>query len=256
MYKFLIFAGTTEGRVLSEELAKFKAKLHICVATDYGKSLLSENEDVKVEAKRLNIDEMTNLMVQGNFDAVIDATHPYAIEVTANIKEACARCDKEYIRLLREGKEYNSKSVVYVKNMNEAVEYLNSVKGNILLTTGSKDLKIFTNVNDYEKRIFPRILPMVDVLKSCFDLGYLGKNIICMQGPFSEELNLATLKKVEGKHLVTKESGDIGGIEEKIRAAEAVGGKVVLVARPTCEEGLSLDEVVSSLVRRFDLQSK
>lgn len=254
MYKFLIFGGTTEGRVITEELAKYVVQLHVSVATDYGKSLLKDDELVTISAQRLTKEQMSKLMITEDYDAVIDATHPYAIEVTANIIEACKDSGKKYIRLLRKPQEYNSPSLVYVESIAEAVEYLNTVEGNILLTTGSKDLKSFVQVNNYKERIFPRILPMVNVLQDAFDLGYLGKNIICMQGPFSEELNTATLRKVAGKFLVTKESGDIGGIEEKIRSAEEVGAKVILVKRPTNEKGQSLEEVINMIINDYKLE--
>lgn len=44
-----------------------------------------------------------------------------------------------------------------------------------------------------------------------------------MQGPFAEDLNVAMMKAVHAKWMVTKESGKAGGFEEKVSAAEKAG---------------------------------
>jgi precorrin-6Y C5,15-methyltransferase (decarboxylating) len=86
---------------------------------------------------------------------------------------------------------------------------------------------------------------MADSLKKALDLGFQGSNIICMQGPFNKEINTATLKIIDAKFLVTKDSGDAGGFEEKVSAALSLGCKVIAISRPVQEDGYTLDEVLS-----------
>ena len=80
---------------------------------------------------------------------VIDATHPYAAEVTANIRLACEAAKKPYLRLLRSGHQVNDKDVVYVDSVADAVAYLQNTQGNVLATTGSKELAEYTKLADY-----------------------------------------------------------------------------------------------------------
>ncbi|NLK37723.1 MAG: precorrin-6A/cobalt-precorrin-6A reductase, partial [Epulopiscium sp.] len=142
MYKLLLFGGTSEGRRLMEYFSALLVQMHICVATEYGEKLLKEYPNCTVFQGRLNQQEMLGKIIQENYDYVLDATHPYATEVTSNIKEACRLADKPYFRILREERE--CRSVEYVDSVEDAVEYLQNTTGTIFISTGSKELKKFT----------------------------------------------------------------------------------------------------------------
>jgi len=68
-----------------------------------------------------------------------------------------------------------------------------------------------------------------------------------MQGPFSEETNVAQLNAVSAKYLVTKDSGKTGGFDEKISAAEKTGAVPVIIGRPRQNEGIYLDQAMREL---------
>ena len=87
---------------------------------------------------------------------------------------------------------------------------LQSLPGNVLLTTGSKELHHFA-VPGLIDRCCPRVLPMLDSLQRCLSLGFPPAHILCMQGPFSRELNAAILRQYDIKTLVTKDTGTYGG---------------------------------------------
>ena len=95
----------------------------------------------------------------------------------------------------------------------------------------------------YKERLYARVLSTPEVVKTCAELGFEGKHLICMQGPFSEELNVAMMRQIDAAYLVTKESGKAGGFEEKIRAAKKAGAKAVVIGRPSVEKGMSLEAV-------------
>ncbi len=88
MEGILIFAGTTEGRELSETLARAGIAHTICVATEYGETALTPHPSVTVHRGRMGREEMAEFLKNGHFSAVVDATHPFAKEVTANLKAA------------------------------------------------------------------------------------------------------------------------------------------------------------------------
>ena len=85
MFDVVVFAGTTEGCEICSFLAKNKVSVLACVATDYGSKSLKEGEYLKIHAGRLNGEEMENLLKELSPGLVLDATHPYAAEVTENI---------------------------------------------------------------------------------------------------------------------------------------------------------------------------
>lgn len=71
--------------------------------------------------------------------------------------------------------------------------------------------------------------------------------MIAMQGPFSLEMNIATMRMTGANYLVTKESGHAGGFLDKIHAAEAVGATALVIGRPLKETGISLEEACQYL---------
>ena len=251
MYKAIVFAGTTEGYEISRFLAANKVPVLACVATSYGSRSLVENEFLKIRAERLDAEQMQELFTKEMPELVLDATHPYAAEVTVNICKACKNAEISYIRVIRE--ESNHKEAIYVENTQAAVEYLKETTGNVLLTTGSKELSAYAEIPGYQDRLFARVLSIQSVIDTCHSLGFEGKNLIAMQGPFSKELNAAMLRQYDCRYLVTKDSGKAGGFEEKMEAAVECGVVPVIIGRPLKEEGLSMRECKHMLAETFKL---
>ena len=241
--KVLIFGGTSEGRKLSVALSKAGVTVTLSVATKYGKNAAAGN-GVEILSGRLEKEAMIDLLKQGAFDCVIDATHPYAVLATQNIRSACQAAGLKYFRLKRQESARLS-GVTYVPDAPSAVELLKKNNGKVLLSIGSKELEPFTQTENFTERFFIRILPMPDSLQKALALGFHASNIICMQGPFDREMNATMLKTTGAKFLVTKDSGDAGGFEAKVSAALSLGCKVIVISRPLQEEGYTLDEMLA-----------
>ena len=252
MYKLCVFAGTTEGRRLVELLADAPVEVTACVATEYGEALLTPRDRLTVSHRRLTEEEMEALLARERFDLVVDATHPYAAEVTENIAQACRRAGVEYLRLLREA-DALPEGAVYFPDTEAAVNWLAGTEGNILLTTGSKELAKYAALPGFARRVCARVLPMEASLSACRAAGLGPDRIIAMQGPFSREMNAALLEAVSAKYLVTKDTGGTGGFGEKAAAARDAGAVLVVVGRPAQREGLGFEETAGLLCRRFGL---
>lgn len=250
MYKAIVFAGTTEGYALCEFLAENEVSVYACAATEYGGSLLKENEFLHVSAGRLKTEDMEELFRKETPEIVLDATHPYAAEVTKNIRAACENTGVRYQRVLRPEGEKNE-TAVYVESTEKAAEFLCGTEGNIFLTTGSKELAKFTVIPDYKERLFARVLSIPSVISACAELGVEGKHLIGMQGPFSTEINEAMLRQYQCSYLVTKDTGLAGGFPEKMEACRRAGVIPVIIGRPLKEEGLSLLEARVFLAKFF-----
>ena len=247
MARVLIFAGTTEGRQLAQWLLARGAQVAASVATGYGKSLLPAG--VEGFARPMDAGEMAAFLRAHPFDCVVDATHPYADRATENIRAACAETGVPCLRLLRPPQA--AEGGRHVATHAQAVALLAGTQGNILVTTGSKDLEEYTRLPDYRQRVYPRILPTVESVSHCLKLGFPVGHLIAMQGPFSRELNLALLRQVEAAFLVTKDSGAAGGFLEKLEAARQAGATAVIVGRPSREEGLSTEQIRQVLQQRY-----
>ncbi len=250
MYKVLLFAGTTEGRLLARFLVQQGAEVCACVATEYGKEALEKQDRLAVRTGRLSEGEMTVCML--DYDCVVDATHPYATQVSANIRSACQKTGREYIRVIRG--QQDADNCVFVKSAAEAAGYLAKTQGNVLLATGSKELAAYAALP--KERLYPRVLPAEGAVEHCRSLGIPAKNIICMQGPFSVELNLAMLRQMDASYMVTKDSGREGGFTEKLHAANMAGATVVVIGRPACEEGVTLEAAKKLFAGRIGVRQQ
>lgn len=257
MKEILIFAGTTEGRKLSEHLSACGVAHTLCVATEYGEIVLNSHPLARVHRGRMNAKEMQELMHRGNYGAVVDATHPYAQVVTENVKTAAESCALPYLRLLREMDTQEEQGEIHWFSSSEkCAEALKATTGNLLLTTGSKELHTFCMDEEVKKRLYVRVLPGMESLSICQEQGIVGKQVIAMQGPFSEELNLALLRQFHIAGLVTKKSGVSGGYQEKIAAANRAGIPVYVIAKETKEIGSTFAQICEKLEEICDVQLK
>lgn len=248
MKEILIFAGTTEGRELSEYLAAAGIAHTLCVATEYGKIVLKEHPCVKVHKGRMDREEMEIYIKNGNFGAVVDATHPYAEVVTQNIRRAMQDMDIPYLRLKRESNVTSSyEKIQYFKDSVSCARALEKTDGNILLTTGSKELSVFVKFIDKKERLYARVLPGIESLQLCMDCGIAGRQILALQGPFSTQMNEAMLRQYQIKWLVTKASGNAGGYQEKLDAAQNLDIPVFVIGCPAEQECHTFEEVCGQL---------
>jgi len=240
----LVLSGTKDGREIVYRLRDRGFKLIVTTATDYGKSLYEEENGLSVVSKRLDYFGMVKLIKDNSIKLAIDATHPYADKVSNNILEACNHLNIKYIRYQR--KESRAEKyldiIEWVKDYEEAAERLIRTEGNILLTTGSKTLEIFSNRVKLE-RLYPRVLPTSDVIKKCEEIGFKPSNVIAMQGPFSKEMNMEIIKKYNIKILVTKDSGRVGGTAEKLEAAKQMEVSVIMISRPQVNQEVYFEDI-------------
>lgn len=240
MKEILIFAGTTEGRKLSECLSKADILHTVCVATEYGEIVLTENACAHVHRGRMDVEEMSAFISDGQFSAVVDATHPYAQVVTENIRTAMKGMDIPYIRLKRETDDsYDYDKIRSFECNEDCAEALLQVNGNILLTTGSKELSVYCGYESLKDRLYVRVLPGLESLSLCNENGIMGKHILALQGPFTVDMNEVMLRQYDISCLVTKKSGRAGGYIEKLEAAKRLDIPVYVVERANVEENAS-----------------
>ncbi len=250
--KIIIFAGTTEGRELSDRLCKAGYKHLVSVASEYGSCMLRPDENRTVHTGRMDSAQMADLLKSCGFgcrDKIVDATHPYATEVSLNITEASKLTGAEYIRVLRDGNASDGEGICLYDDLASCAEAVDKTEGNILLTTGSKELKLYCDTVSEEtlSRTYVRVLPAAESIDICSACGIDRKKIIAMHGPFSAELNAAMIRQYDIAHLITKQSGKQGGFYEKAQAARMCGALCHVIRRPSEEEGCGLKEVYTML---------
>lgn len=253
----IVFSGTTEGRILSDALSAHGIKHIVCVAGTYGEDMMEDDPARTVHVGRMDEEQMKEFFNSNKITEegiIIDATHPYASEVTANIKSACEELNLKYVRVVRSGDESAAEGFPKYATAADCAKALNKTDSNILLTTGSKELGTYAeNVSkEILDRTYVRVLPSIESLELCEKAGIEKSHVIAMHGPFSAEMNEALIRQYSIKHLVTKESGASGGFEEKILAARNEGITAHIIERPSKEEGVSVEAALSMMLADMD----
>lgn len=231
MERVLIFGGATEGREAAAAWTAKGCSVIVSVTTEYARSLLPPDTACHVGA--LAEPDMLDFIRQTAPDLIVDATHPYAVRATASI----ARCAKALgipcQRIQRPDciGAADWEDVRRVPNAEAAAQALLHTDGPVLLTTGSHTLSVYTAAIN-PARLYVRVLPTAQAIEACGRCGVLPSHIIAMQGPFSQALNAALYDQYGIRVMVTKDSGDAGGVAEKIIPALNRNIHVILIDRP------------------------
>ncbi len=246
--KVLVFAGTQEGKVISQFLCDNNVDTTAATATEYGETCLENIDGLKTMSGRMALKEMTQAVK--NYDIVVDATHPYANIVSDNIKHVCDDTGIKRIRIVRLMQSVKeNENVLRFDNLHTACEFLKTQSGNILATTGSKELESFANIKNYKNRVYLRVLPICASIARCEEYGFPTSNLIAIKGPFDEQMNIAMIKSIDAKFLITKDTGSTGGFAEKLTAAQKLGIKLIIINRPGVDEGLCVEKAQKELAR-------
>ena len=232
----LVLAGTKDGRDLIGLLAQTGHKVLASVFSQYGGELIAL-KNVSVHTGPLDADGLARLITSSEIDCVVDASHPYAVNVSQNAMQACGITGTHYIRYERPAAVMPFYEALHVvKDYNQAIERAAVLGKVVFLTTGSRHLKLFKDAPCLEQhRLIVRVLPEPGVLTECIDLGFSPKDIVAVQGPFSHELNMALFKEYQTEVVVTKNSGQVGGSDTKITAAMALGLPLIVIDRPAID---------------------
>ena len=228
-----VIAGTEDGRELAGFLLNNGFEVTASVVSSYGKSLLSRYSGIKINDKKLDENELVGLLLNSDIEVLVDASHPYAVNASQNAMTACHMANVPYIRYERESLTLTYEKIFHVEDYAAAAVKAAELGKNIFLTTGSRNLKTFVESPALKNcNLIARILPTAEVMAECEKLGFNPKNIVAMQGPFSTELNIELFKHYCADVIVSKDGGQIGGVDTKLTAAEKLDLPVVLIDRP------------------------
>ncbi|MBR3723036.1 MAG: precorrin-6A reductase [Selenomonadaceae bacterium] len=229
----LLLAGTKDGRELGEALLNKNYRLAISVTSDYGKKLIKENENLIINDKPMDLDKLIAYIKANGIKLLIDASHPYAEIASKNAITAAEKLGIPYIRYEREMATTDYDKIYLAKDYEEAAKMASDFGDNIFFATGSKSAKFFFDSPFLKnKRLIFRVLPSANVLAKLNDAGILAKNIVALEGPFTEELNRALFRAYEADAIITKDSGTVGGTDTKVEAAKSLNLPVVVIERP------------------------
>ncbi|WP_101772501.1 precorrin-6A reductase [Peptostreptococcus faecalis] len=234
----LVLGGTSDSLKICDRLYEIGiSDFVLSVATDFGKELAESHAKFIINGK-MDKKEMKKYIIENEVRQVIDATHPYAIDVSRNAMDACEETDIKYIRFERksllENITYQGEYIVDTIEEACGMVLSNEEWENVFIATGNKNLGTYVKLLK-SRNIVTRVFPTSETLRNCEAIGLNADNIIAIKGPFNKEINVALLKHAKVDVVITKESGFAGGYLDKISACEELGIPVIVIKRKTID---------------------
>jgi precorrin-6x reductase len=238
-----VFSGTGDGNALAAELSRLGYRLIVSTASDYGAELASVAlPGVEVRSGRPGVAARRSQLQQSGAVAIIDATHPFATEISSQLTQLSAELNVPYVRYERPAAVLPS-FAQQAPDMPAAARMAIELGRRIFLASGIKDLDAFVTQSEAEHREwFLRITPDSGSLELALKAGIPRPHICAMQGPFSTDFNLALWSAWRVDCVVTKESGEAGGFHSKAEAADKLGIPFIVVRRPQCSYPVVVSE--------------
>ncbi|MHA0044220.1 precorrin-3B C(17)-methyltransferase [Deinococcus sp. PEB2-63] len=242
-----VFAGTSDGSALAQAIAGEGLPVTLSVATALGASVAPQHPGVQLYGGPAGV-QARRLALRGA-RAVVDATHPYAQAITAQLRGLCADLGVPYLRLERPSSldpdPAGLDDLSVVDDLNMAAAQAAARGGPVFLATGSRDLEAFWTAflaaGGLREQVFVRLTPQPDVLARALALGVPARNVSALIGPFSREFNEAQWRAQGIRTVITRDGGDEGGFDAKRLAARALDAGLIVLRRPAPVPGAFSD---------------
>ena len=229
MERVLIFGSTKEARDMATTLRRRGRQVVFSVVSEYARSMLPLGTMCHVG--RLNGPEMLAFIRQTNPQRVVDATHPYAVVASQNIRQCCDALNIAYERVHFEDIDNAWRDAVeWCGSHDEIRAALAREKGNILLGIGRDPVLPMAEDMDMS-RLYPRITPTPEAVAACLEAGFLKANIIAMDGPFSKTLTMALCDEKKITAVVVRDATDKSYLHEMVVPALERGYHVIMYGR-------------------------
>ena len=214
--------GTTEASRLAQALADAQVDAIFSYA-GRTESPLPQPLPVRVGGFG-GVDGLRAWLLQNQITHVVDATHPFAAQMSRNAVAACAATDIPLLALERPAWQVQvGDRWQHVPDMESAAQALPTVASRVFLAIGRLHVEPFLV---HAQHWF--LLRLVD---ASLALPAGRGHIVLARGPFTEAADTALLQQHRITHVVAKNSGG-GGAEAKLSAARALGLPVILIDRP------------------------
>lgn len=231
-----LIGGTTESAILAQAIASLRLPCTVTVTTAEAEALYPKTSLLRIQVGRLEAGQLDQFLQEQKIAVVLDASHPYAVEISRMAIEAAIERHIPYLRFERSvvNVQRDSPQVISLDSFESLLggDYLSQQR--VLLTVGYKALPLFQNWQD-RSTLFARILPAVTSLEAALGAGFTSDRIIALRPPVTAELEKALWRHWDISLVVTKASGSAGGEDIKRTVAAELSIPLIVIARPLVE---------------------
>jgi len=258
-----LIGGTSESALLASAMVAAQLPCTISVTTEAARGLYPPAPVLRVWVGRLDAGQIRQFLQEQGIVAILDASHPYAVEISKLAVAAARECDIPYLRYERPpvssdwpsqipkspnpGTHYPPSQILTEVDSFETLLVGECLAGErVLLVVGYRPLPLF---RAWQERctLFARILPSLPALQAALDAGFTPDRLVALRPPVSAELERALWKQWQISLVVAKASGTAGGEDVKRAVAAELGVPVVLIKRPAVEYPQQTSQVAVAL---------
>ena len=243
-----LVGGTSESAKLAAAIAQAHFACTVTVTTEAARSLYPPAPELRVLVGRMNANQLGQFLLQQKIVAVLDASHPYAVEVSRMAIATANQLQIPYLRYERPSvdTQLNTQSLIHLDSFDTllAGDYLQGQR--VLLTIGYRPLQLFRSWQE-QSRLFARILPSVTALEAAVAAGFTSDRLISLRPPISAKLEKALWQHWQISLVITKASGTAGGEDIKQSVAIELGIPLIIINRPDIEYPQQTSDLLTAL---------
>ena len=224
-----LIGGTGESRDLAQVLIPQGFSIVVTVTTPIAADLYPVHPRLRVRVGRLTAQEIPQFLQAENIQAIVDASHPFASQISQTAIVTAKQQNLPYLRFERPALSVTDQTW-------EVPDLATLLQGNylrqkrVLLTLGANWLPHFQSLQS-QAILFARILPRIDSLQTAIAAGFSPDRLIALRPPISEDLERALWQQWQIEVVVTKASGTAGGEARKQQLAQQLGIPLIRIAR-------------------------
>lgn len=240
-----LIGGTSESGAIAHYLSTQNCSYIVTVTTDSARQLYPDSAQVRVGP----LDDKTVLafMLQWQVAGILDASHPFAAEIS---RLAIAQSKSSGIAYLRYERPITaqpaSAQILLSKSLPELLNSRQLRHQRVLFSLGYRSLlAVSTQLTALRKtsQLFIRVLPSLEALSGALSVGFSSKEIVALRPPVSPELEAALWQQWQISYVVAKASGRPGGEAVKHQIAKQLGITLVLIQRPDVSYPTQTDSI-------------
>lgn len=233
MTRALILGGTSDASLLAAEIARAGID---AVYSYGGRTRAPADQPLPTRIGGFGgVSGLADYIRRENITHLIDATHPFAAEMSRNAIVACAETGTPMIALERSPwTKAPGDSWIEVADVNAAVAALPAAPANVFLAIGRQHIAPFAS-----KPQHAYTLRFVDPPEAPLPFS---ADVIVSRGPFTLDGELDMLRSRDIAWIVARNSGG-DGARAKIDAARMLGLPVIMISRPRLPERLRVESV-------------
>ena len=234
---------------MASAIASLGLPCTVTVTTKAAEALYYQSPKLRLLVGRLAANQLGQFLQQQQITAILDASHPYAVEISQMAIQAAAKQQIPYLRFERlpvKAQAIKDSQVICFDSFDTllAGNYLHQQR--VLLTIGCQALPLFRSWQD-KSTLFARILPAIASIETALAAGFSSERIIALRPPVAAELEKVLWRHWDISLVVTKASGVVGGEEVKRKVAAELGIPLIVIERPRVEYPQQTSDLAEAL---------